>query len=66
MVEQHGGALGERREGVKYAEPLSNRDKARVPRGHGFWCGGCDRCIVREGAKCKACGTRNGKRRYKP
>jgi rubrerythrin len=42
---------------------LSNREKTLRPRKTKFWCGFCDRAIVRPWVKCPVCGHRNGKKR---
>lgn len=44
---------------------LSNRDKAREPRGRKFWCDKCDACLVSASRKCAYCGNKSGKYRAK-
>lgn len=48
----------------KQEVPLTNRERARNPRGRSFWCG-CDMRGVWAGQKCSTCGRRNGKKRWK-
>ena len=43
----------------------TNREKSRQPHSHGFWCWGCDACIVFAGQKCPVCGKKNDKQREK-
>ena len=40
-------------------EPLTNRERSKRPKQGKFWCWGCDRVLLTEGEKCRACGTRN-------
>ena len=41
----------------------TNREKVRNNNIGTFWCGCCDRALVREGRKCKVCGFKNNNRR---
>jgi hypothetical protein len=44
----------------------TNREKSLTPkRKTSFWCGKCDRDLVRPGAKCPTCQAPNGKKRFK-
>jgi hypothetical protein len=47
------------------SEWLSNRDKAREPRGRASWCNCCDANKVAAGAKCGVCGVRMPGKRSK-
>jgi hypothetical protein len=44
----------------------TNRSRKLRPRSRrGYWCRGCDACLVRESQKCPVCGRRHDKRRLK-
>ena len=45
--------------------PMTNRDKKLQPKRGNTYCGGCDRQLVPDGAKCDFCGWYRGKYRLK-
>lgn len=45
--------------------PGRNREASRKPRHSLHWCKVCDRALVSDGGKCKACGSRSLPKRSK-